>query len=247
MSDEWGGIHLQRAELPEEEFVLMEHTGRCYSLAIEFDSPDYRKWLFANDAAEMKNAYPFHKRFLQHLQWQRKATQWVLKMPFHLFALDALFKTYPDANIIFMHRDPTETISSWASLCRTIQGTLLKDSDPREIGQTESQAMSKMIESALEFRQAHPELENRFFDVQYESLVSDPLATIKSIYTRFNVSYSWTAWKNITTFVAENKKNRDKLLKHKYKLEDVGLDAEMIKQTFKSYYNSKYLEDTPSN
>lgn len=104
LSEEWISIHAQSAELPEEDFVILEHCGRCYSICTEFNVPSYRKWLYANDFQEMKNAYKFHKRFLQHLQYQRVADRWLLKMPFHLFTLDALFETYPDARIIFMHR-----------------------------------------------------------------------------------------------------------------------------------------------
>ena len=104
LSEEWISIHAQSAELPEEDFVMLEHCGRCYPICTEFNVPSYRKWLYANDFQEMKNAYRFHKRFLQHLQYQRVADRWLLKMPFHLFTLDALFETYPDARIIFMHR-----------------------------------------------------------------------------------------------------------------------------------------------
>lgn len=97
-------IHAQTAGSPEEDFMIMEQCGRCYSICTEFDVPSYKEWLFADNYKNMKEAYIFHKRFLMHLQHQRAGKQWLLKMPFHLFTLDALFDTYKDANIIFTHR-----------------------------------------------------------------------------------------------------------------------------------------------
>jgi hypothetical protein len=46
---------------------------------------------------DLRPAYEFHRRFLQHLQQRKKARRWVLKAPAHLFALPTLLSIYPDA------------------------------------------------------------------------------------------------------------------------------------------------------
>ncbi|OEH75794.1 uncharacterized protein LOC34622966 [Cyclospora cayetanensis] len=246
LSEEWISIHAQSAELPEEDFVILEHCGRCYSICTEFNVPSYRKWLYANDYQEMKNAYKFHKRFLQHLQYQRVADRWLLKMPFHLFTLDALFDTYPDARIIFMHRDPKDTVASWASLVRCAQQSLLDSVNPAELGKLELEAMSRMINRALDFRATRPDLKNQILDVQYKDLIDDPLGTVTKIYSHFDIPLTEQARERMTEFCHQDRNTRRKLSKHNYTLEDVSLTKPMVEEAFKQYYNSglcKYLKE----
>lgn len=60
----------------------------------------------------MRPAYAMHRRVLQQLQWQVPGARWVLKAPSHLFAMDALLHTYPDARIVQTHRDPVTVVAS---------------------------------------------------------------------------------------------------------------------------------------
>ena len=49
-----------------------------------------------------------HKRQLQVLQWLDRRQHWVLKCPNHLSGIRQLLDTYPDARIVYTHRDPRE-------------------------------------------------------------------------------------------------------------------------------------------
>eukprot|EP00923_Selenidium_pygospionis_P038108 GHVN01066603.1.p1 GENE.GHVN01066603.1~~GHVN01066603.1.p1 ORF type:complete len:1995 (+),score=378.33 GHVN01066603.1:625-5985(+) len=258
MNEQWHGIHEQGVDLPEEDFMILENCGRCYSICTAFRVPSYRKWLFSDNCQPMRDAYPFHKRFLQHLQRQRVGDRWLLKMPFHLFALDALFETYPDANVVFMHRDPVETLGSWCSLVRTTQ-TLFYNMEPdhfktdsvtgektriglSEIGRLELHAMSEMINQAIEYRRRNISTDgSRILDVQYDALLQDPIKTVAGIYKHFNLDLTAETRSSIKKFIIDNKKNRDKLLKHNYSLALEGIDAATVHTLFKQYYASGYL------
>ena len=63
-----------------------------------------------------QRCFLLHKRLLQMLQWTAPNERWVLKAPIHLFGLKTLLKTYPDARIIFIHRDPFEAMTSGVSM-----------------------------------------------------------------------------------------------------------------------------------
>ena len=45
---------------------------------------------------------------------------WMLKCPFHLPYLEELFQTFPDATVVWTHRDPVECIASACSLYETL-------------------------------------------------------------------------------------------------------------------------------
>jgi hypothetical protein len=73
--------------------------------------------------------YRLHKRMLQHCQFGRPARTWVLK-GFHGRRLEALFDTYPDACLIWVHRDPVQVIASQIVAFGQINECLRID-DPR--------------------------------------------------------------------------------------------------------------------
>lgn len=230
--DSWLGIHYQSAEGPEEEFPIFEHVGRSYSLLSPVDAPEFREWLCANNCEEMKNGYKWHKRFLQHLQSQVRGEKWILKMPFHLFALDAVFEEYPDAKVIFMHREPAQTIPSWSSLVCTARRTMATECDQLKVGAEELDGMSLMMEQALKFRSENEQLtKDRFLDLKYTDLLANPINIAKQVYDHIGIE-----WKDYATaYIEKNKKDRKNLTIHKYTLEDFGLDKKMVNDKFSDY------------
>ena len=57
--------------------------------------------------------------------------RWILKTPNHLWHLDALLAAYPDARIIWTHRDPGPVVTTLASLANAGQRPLTRRADPR--------------------------------------------------------------------------------------------------------------------
>ena len=62
------------------------------------------------------DAYARHKENLQLVGLNDPEKRWVLKNPSHMTALDALMAVYPDALIVYTHRDPVVCIASSCSL-----------------------------------------------------------------------------------------------------------------------------------
>lgn len=138
-------------------------------------------------------------------------------------------------------------MGSWASLVRYAQQSLLDSVEPAEIGQTELEAMSSMLKAALEFRTSRPDLKDRFIDIQYSDLIKDPIGTVSKIYTFFDIKLTVQARASMVEFCNESRKNRGKLTKHQYALEDVSLTKEMVEEAFKEYYKSGMCcRDAPS-
>lgn len=55
--------------------------------------------------------YRIHKAMLQQFQYARTPKRWVLK-GFHGFRLTELFAAYPDASLLWLHRDPVQVAAS---------------------------------------------------------------------------------------------------------------------------------------
>ena len=91
-----------------------------------FDIRSYREWFLD---ADYTPAYEAHHRTLQQLQW-RNPGRWVLKYPKHLLSLDASARRYPDAVLIWTHRDPAAVLPSAVSLTGFMRQSNTPDYDP---------------------------------------------------------------------------------------------------------------------
>src|SRR5947199_3332003 len=105
-------VHAVGAEVPQECISVMTPTFMSDQFDAMYYVPSYRAWFFQQD---LRPAYEYHRRFLQHLQFRRAGRRWVRRAPTHTFALPALLSVDPTALFVAVHRPPVEAMASVAS------------------------------------------------------------------------------------------------------------------------------------
>ena len=153
----------------------------------------------------------------------------MLKNPSHLFALDALFATYPDALVVQCHR-PAETIM--ASMCSLSQHTTEGWSNSfvgAQIGQDALETWSRGLELFNAVRAKHDPAQ--FCDVDYFDFIADPVRAVEGIYRRFGIELTDAARAAMEQMHAESQQG-PRAPKHTYSLADYGLTAETVKERF---------------
>lgn len=226
-SEEFLQKHPVAADRPEQCNGLNDFIFMDWTLLGLYDLPTYRHWLLT---ADHRPAYEAHRRTLQHLQF-RHPGRWVLKYPKHSFALDALVAVYPDAKIIWTHRDPARVIPSVISLI----GSYRKPTPwfdekilAREWAVFEELGMRRGL--AMRDNLVAPE---NAIDIHYADVMKDPVATIERAYGHFGMSLSEESKRRILSFLAANAK--DKHGAHRYSAEQFGLSSAMLRTLFKDY------------
>ena len=146
--------------------------------------------------------------------------------------LNSLLKEFPDACIIWPHRDPAKAVTSMASLSYLYRQPFSNDVDPIETGRFQHDAMSAMTRRALSHRDAHGD-KTPFYDLQYQDLVTNPLEEIRKIYEYFSFPFSQEMEQSVSTWVKENPQNKHG--RHTYSPETYGLSNEQIRQDFRDY------------
>uniref|UniRef100_A0A0G4FTC3 Uncharacterized protein n=1 Tax=Chromera velia CCMP2878 TaxID=1169474 RepID=A0A0G4FTC3_9ALVE len=68
---DWQRLKLFGPTLADEDSMILDHSFRTLSFALAFGVPEYRNWLKEGECLELQKVYRLHRRFLQHLQWQR--------------------------------------------------------------------------------------------------------------------------------------------------------------------------------
>ena len=232
------GVHHFDVDEPEEDFPIFRMAFSAWVSTARFHIPEYGRWLVANGSGD---AYAYHRRTMQHFAWQRRQRepgymgQWLFKMPFHLMELEALIKTYPDALFIQTHREPSQFMGSWNSLVERVRSLSSEPLPPHEFGAEQLAFMSGMMGKAVRFRETHPELEDRWMDVNYVDLVEDPMAIVHRIYERFNWPLKQGTITAMENWLFRQSERRRGEPRHRYDLGDYGLTPEDVKAAFAGY------------
>ena len=235
LAPEFPGLHPLRAASPQECSEITAHVFRSLRFDTTYRVPSYRTWL---DRAGHVPAYRFERRFLQHLQHQDRADpaappgRWILKCPDHVFALHDLRAAFPDARVVFVHRDPMKVLLSVAKLTEVLRRPFTRAIDPAAIGRGESArwqfGTQRMMAAAAENAFAAP-----ICHVQHTALVGDPLGTVRQVYRHFGLPLAAPTMAAIARVVARQPQggyDHDA-----YRFADHGLDPAAEREKFRSY------------
>jgi Sulfotransferase family len=224
-------VHPIEATSPQECSEITAHVFRSFRFETMHTIPCYRDWLRAVDH---RPAYRFHQLFLQHLQHtDGRARRWVLKCPDHVFTLDALAAVYPDARIIFLHRDPLEVLASVAGLTAILRRPFTARLDKLAIGRQVAGDWLEGTERMLRADAEHLFPEERVAHLRFRDLVAAPMATIASLYERFGLPLGTDARQRMEQRVAELPRGGYGGLTHA--LEDYGIDPQRLRPHFAAY------------
>lgn len=223
---DYTGLHYMTADEVEECWQLLRQSLHSVSYETLAHIPTYAQWLAGRDWTK---SYARHRKNLQLIGSNDPEKRWVLKNPSHLFALDALFATYPDALVVQCHR-PAETIM--ASMCSLAQHTTEGWSNSftgEVIGRDAMETWSRGLRLFDAERAKHDPAQ--FYDLDYFEFVKDPIAAVEGVYRQFGIDFTDDARAAMEHSHAESKKG-PRAPKHTYSLADYGLTAEEVKERF---------------
>jgi hypothetical protein len=222
-------VHYWHELRPDEDHRLTAPTFKTMAYELRYNVPAYGEWLKTQDQYD---AYDYHRYLLQHIVWRVPADTLVLKDPFHLWRADALVRTYPDARLIYMHRDPGVTIPSTCSLTEIIRYARSDEVDPLALGSLWVERFEEMLGLFAAAKRDHLGA-TPVLNVDYHKLMADPMAVLAEICEFLGVAFDGHAQRALRTHLDENRK--DKLGKHEYSAASYGLDAAALNEKFAAY------------
>lgn len=223
---DYTGLHYMTADEVEECWQLLRQSLHSVSYETLAHLPTYSQWLARQDWTK---PYLRHRKNLQLIGLNDPEKRWVLKNPSHLFALDALFETYPDALVVQCHR-PAETIM--ASMCSLSQHTTAGWSNSfmgAQIGEDALETWSRGLQRFNSVRAEHDPAQ--FCDVDYFDFIKDPVASVEGIYRRFDIDLTDAARQALEDSHAQSQQG-PRAPKHTYSLADYGLTDAQVKERF---------------
>jgi hypothetical protein len=221
-------MHPFGATLAQECVSLFMFDVRTLALETQAHVPTYARWL---DTADMTPAYAQHRLALQVLQSRQPTERWILKTPNHLWHLTALLAAYPDARIIWTHRDPGPVVTSLASLANAGQRPLTSRRDPHPTATEWKRKCVFALGSALAFDDKADD--GWCQHLHYDALVADPVGTIRQLYEHFGSEVSDLHARRMDAFLQGRPK--DAFGHHHYDPTDFGWTYAGLAEEFAEY------------
>jgi hypothetical protein len=212
-------MHENGGNLPTEDIFGFAHQFSSDMYTGLYNVAEYTIWRSAQDQAPI---YDWLRRMLQTMQWATPTTRWVLKAPSHLSALPLLFATFPDAKVVITHRDPLRVVGSLADLMATLHYMHSNHVDHAILVEFMCMGLEHVMDEVTAERDSGALPQDQISDVIYDDLVKDPMATIESLYRRWEFPLSEEFRNNLESYLGSRHTNRTN--RHDYSFSDTGLD-----------------------
>lgn len=228
--------HPMDADAAEEEILLLNHSFCGLSPLAFYNIPGYYRWLLAHDRSD---AYRYLANQMKLISWSRgddASRPWVMKTPQHMLDLDVLVKVFPDAKLVFIHRDPLKTVASSFSLAwhLAVQNT---DRPCRPaIRDIWLDLCEQMARRCMRTREALPAAGQ--LDVHYADMNQDWRDVMRRIYCFCEMEFTPAAEHAMEAWLhrseSENRHGR-----HRYSLEDYGTSRTEVDERMR-FYRERY-------
>ena len=186
--------------------------------------------------ADPRAQYRIHKMMLQYCQYARPKKHWALK-GFHTGRLPFLFETYPDARIIWVHRDPVRQIASLIAFAGELEEMLTGRVDWEKHAQMHLGVARGNYRATLD----NPMIDDpRIHHIRYQDLVAHPVETIRRFYAKYQIPFESHVESALNVYVANNKP--DRYGKFRYAPDVIRADIKGLHDEFAPYRQRFGLE-----
>ena len=175
-------MHPMAPDHIHEELELMGPDFASYNFEWLSHSPRWRDYYFASD---QRPHYEYMKTVLKLLQWQRRQRgddrqRWVLKCPQHIEQLPVLNAVFPDATVIFTHRDPVAVIQSTITMQAYSQRINRKHVTLALLLAYWSDRIERLLRRCVRDRELIPPA--RSYDSLFHVFMADEMGAMKKVY-----------------------------------------------------------------
>lgn len=218
--------HFEAGDGPTECVHLLAHDFKSLMLAVVSNTPTYHDWILF---CEMASAFEHRKRVLQILQ-STNSGRWVLKMPSDSLFIRTLFATFPDARVIWTHRDPYAALASSMSMRAHSRRVFNKDAEVAHMRERFPLQLAMHLARPLEMSRERP---NQIYHLYYDDLVARPLAQMKKVYAWLGDAWSEATDSGMRSWMSANPQGR--FGAHEYSLDQWGLTKRGLEPYFADY------------
>ena len=220
--------HWEDADGPTECTFVVNQDFKALLWETLMPSPDYSDWFLGTD---LTSAYEYERSVLQVLQSSAPGT-WSLKMPSHALHLDALLTVFPDARLVWAHRDPYKATASALSMYQMSRARICEpEVDPAPIVAASLRQLQAHVDRPI--RLIERQGADPFFHLHYVDLMRDPIGQMRALYAWAGDELTPEVETAMRTWLAEHP--QDRFGTRPYSLEQTGLTKADLEPGYEEY------------
>ena len=164
---------------------------------------------------------------------------WSLKMPSHALHLDALLSVFPDARLVWAHRDPFRATASALGMYQMSRARLCgPDVDRAPLIAANLRQLAAHVERPLRTRERIGDA--RFFHLHYADLLRDPIGQMRALYDWAGDDLTADVERAMRDWLVDNPQDRFGV--RPYSLDAYGLTVAELEPLYAEYLSTFAIE-----
>lgn len=228
-------MHEMTVDHAHEEIQLLAISFSTMLFESMVTLPRYRDFYLSHD---QRPHYAYMKTCLKALTWLRGGERWVLKSPQHIEQIPTLLETFPDATVVFTHRDPVSVIASTTTMLAYSARMHENPVDTAALGEYWLDRTERMLQACVRDRHLVPR--ERSMDVLFHEYMKDDMAVVRQIYELAGQPRTDASRAAMAKYLEDHPRGRFGRIS--YTLADFDLDAEDVRARTRFYVDHFGLE-----
>lgn len=213
-----------------EDIELQMPDVASYQWEWMFRMPRWRDYYLSHDQTPH---YAFSKTMLKILQWRRgDHRRWVLKAPQHFEQLVPIMNVFPDALVVFTHRDPAASLQSIVTQLAYVIRTREKTVDPDWHLDYWIDRVERLLRAYV--RDVGKVPAGQRFDVVFDEFMADDIAMVERIYASAGLPLTDAARREFSDFMARHPRGKYGAIDHDLQ-RDFGISPARLRERFAFY------------
>ena len=141
-----------------------------------------------------------------------------------------MFESYPDAHLVWLHRDPVQVAASRTMMMADIAEGIVGPVDLH----AEAKKHLEMTRASIANTMSNPMVgDPRILHIRYADFVADPTRVIRGFYEKYDLPFTSAFEAAMADYLANNKS--DRYGKFKYSTDIIGEDLDKLHAEFAPY------------
>ncbi|OBK17098.1 sulfotransferase family protein [Mycobacterium asiaticum] len=224
-------MHDRYPEAIEEEVEVLDLDLASYVLEWHARVPDWRDYYLRLD---QHRHYAYMKKVLQALTFLRGPRTWVLKSPQHCEQLGPLMATFPDATVVFTHRDPVAVIQSAITMMAYSDRLRRHTIEPDWLLNYWSDRVHRLLGAVVRDRGLVPA--ERSIDISFHHLNGNEMPLLEDLYRRGGVDMTASARDRFQRYLDGNPRGKHGRIHYDLR-RHFGISPDELRGRFDFYYD----------
>ena len=213
-------MHHVNMDTYEECWHFHKNIFLCYNYVIQIDFKKLEDYLMKNDSTFILAEY---KKFLSSNQ-EFLSKRFALKCPEYLLFLNDIKTVFPQSEIVWIHRDPIDSILSYCPMINNTWEFFRGKTDKVEVGKYIVSFYKKMLKKAMLDRK---NMDIKIHDISYKDLLLNRESLILNLKDSFQYYERERAQKNVDFYIN----------KYQFEPELYEINKNAIRDEFAFYYD----------